>query len=136
MVTHMASIGLQIHDVEHFFEAVAGGLNEEVDFDQFVRGCMAMKGMATTLDLERSMYELRQFEHRFMNFEQTCMYNMDVLARLCQSISQHTDPANRRKHNCAPRNPRLGTEVSHHLPHHEYQALEGSCSTVVGRSTS
>jgi len=58
---HLAAIGLDVHDARVFFEIlelVAG--KPEVDIDIFVRGCMRMKGSATSIDMQTLAYEVRQ----------------------------------------------------------------------------
>merc|ERR1712232_1109074 len=50
MVAYMASVGLEVHDVELFFRIVASG-EESVDINRFVEGCMSMKGNASGLDM-------------------------------------------------------------------------------------
>jgi hypothetical protein len=57
MVAYMASVGLEVHDVELFFKIVANGSDEEVDIGQFVEGCMGIRGQATGLAMQKSLYE-------------------------------------------------------------------------------
>merc|ERR1712066_631790 len=59
---YMSAIGLELHDVEIFFHAVAGG-SLKIDVDQFVEGCMSMKGPATSLDIQKQLFETRQLRH-------------------------------------------------------------------------
>merc|ERR1712113_1279802 len=59
LVSYMASSGLALHDVELFFRCVAQE-GESVDIDMFVEGCMVMKGPATRLDVQKTMFENRK----------------------------------------------------------------------------
>merc|ERR1712083_379387 len=69
LVAYMAAVGLRITDVSHFFQVVAGSTSEEIDFDQFITGCLTMKGSAKTLDVEKTHWQLRKFRKTFHSFE-------------------------------------------------------------------
>lgn len=58
MVVSMASLGLAVHDVELFFKVVAGS-RDEVSIEEFVEGCMATKGTASSLDVQKQLFETR-----------------------------------------------------------------------------
>lgn len=58
MVVRMASLGLEVHDVELFFKVVAGS-QDEVSIEEFVEGCMATKGTASSLDIQKQLFETR-----------------------------------------------------------------------------
>ncbi|CAJ1363100.1 unnamed protein product [Effrenium voratum] len=64
MVSYMSSVGLEMHDVEHFFRTVAGE-DQEVSIDRFVEGCMAMRGNATSLDVQRALFECKNLASDF-----------------------------------------------------------------------
>eukprot|EP00931_Biecheleriopsis_adriatica_P003954 TRINITY_DN10569_c0_g2_i1.p1 TRINITY_DN10569_c0_g2~~TRINITY_DN10569_c0_g2_i1.p1 ORF type:complete len:718 (+),score=127.25 TRINITY_DN10569_c0_g2_i1:74-2227(+) len=63
MISYMSQVGLELHDVQHFFKVVASDA-EEVDIDHFVEGCMAMKGSATALDVHKQIYESRKIREQ------------------------------------------------------------------------
>merc|ERR1739847_246010 len=45
MAAYMASIGLEIHDVEMFFNVVVGSATDgEISIDRFVNACMVLRG--------------------------------------------------------------------------------------------
>lgn len=70
MVSYMASVGLEIHDVELFFHVITDGdKKEEVSIDIFVEGCMAMKGPATALDVQKQIYEMNCVSKRLQTFQ-------------------------------------------------------------------
>merc|ERR1712113_267862 len=54
---YLSVLGLDIKDAEMFFGmlAIAGG-RDEVSIEAFVEGCMRMKGLATSLDLQTLTY--------------------------------------------------------------------------------
>merc|ERR1712192_3247 len=78
MVAYMFAVGLEVHDVELFFRTMSGGsgaadawANEPIDIDVFVEGCMAMKGYATTLDVQKQLYETRELSRKIDQLERT-----------------------------------------------------------------
>jgi hypothetical protein len=63
------SRGIEIKDAQRFFqilESIAG--KDEVDIDSFVQGCMRMKGLASSLDVQTIRFECRIL-HTFMRKE-------------------------------------------------------------------
>lgn len=57
-VSYMSSLGLDIHDVERFFSTVAGcEKGGEVSIDRFVKGAISMRGTATSVDMQRQLFE-------------------------------------------------------------------------------
>jgi len=59
----MASIGLELQEVELFFRVVCGE-STEMELDQFVEGCISMKGGATALDMQKQLFETRKVVKR------------------------------------------------------------------------
>eukprot|EP00435_Cladocopium_sp_Y103_P060812 s1402_g22.t1 len=54
-----ASLGLEIHDAKTFFDMLIGVSDDKyVDIDTFVKGCMRMKGPATSIDMLSMGYEV------------------------------------------------------------------------------
>merc|ERR1712232_1001038 len=66
MVSYMASVGLEVHDVELFFKIVANASSkdDQVEIDQFVEGCMSMRGSASGLDMQKSLYATTKLQNR------------------------------------------------------------------------
>jgi len=81
MVSYMASVGLEMHDVEHFFRTVAGE-DQEVSIDRFVEGCMAMRGHATALDVQRQLFESKRLEDQLNAFRKECLDTMSKVQKL------------------------------------------------------
>merc|ERR1712176_1255998 len=81
MVAYMGSVGLEVHDVELFFAILVESteVTHGVDIERFVEGCMAMKGNATSLDLQRQLYETRRLYNHMTEMEQTLMDKVDML---------------------------------------------------------
>eukprot|EP00913_Durusdinium_trenchii_P025450 g23892.t1 len=106
MVSYMASVGLELHDVEHlgqnawsfrvleaaaqmhFFRTVAGE-DQEVSIDRFVEGCMAMRGHATALDVQRQLFESKRLEDNLNAFRKEARESWSkvqkLLHRACKS---------------------------------------------------
>jgi len=93
MVAYMASIGLEVHEVELFFRVVAGAATSgEISIERFVDGCMQMKGNATGIDMQRQLFEMylltlefKQFVHEtkgaLKNLQGSIMHSRVSLAR-------------------------------------------------------
>jgi hypothetical protein len=86
MVAYMASIGLEVHEVELFFRVVAGAAAGEISIERFVDGCMQMKGAATGIDMQRQLFEmhlladgLAQFERATLASLQQCKASIEEL---------------------------------------------------------
>jgi len=59
LVAYLASVGLEVHDCRLFFETLQNG-GDGVSLDQFVEGCLSLQGNATSLDLQRQIFETRR----------------------------------------------------------------------------
>lgn len=88
MVSYMASVGLEVREVELFFHIVAGATSGAVSIDRFVEGCMQMKGSATGIDMQRQLFEMhllhedvKHFEHQTTKMIKACMKRLDDLSR-------------------------------------------------------
>jgi len=80
LVAYMASVGLEIHDVEFFFRSMAGSSEaEEVDVNAFVEGCMTMKGSATALDVQKQIAKTGDVFKRICSFEQSCNAKIELI---------------------------------------------------------
>jgi len=56
---YLASLGLEIHDAKTFFDMLTRVADDKyVDIDTFVKGCMRMKGPATSIDMLSMAYEV------------------------------------------------------------------------------
>jgi len=68
IVAYMSSVGVSVHDVEYLFRIVANE-NDEVEIDRFVDGCMAIKGSATALDMQKQIYHIQQLSQKLKSWE-------------------------------------------------------------------
>merc|ERR1712039_559497 len=87
MVAYMASVGLSIDDIEHFFVIVAGGIDKPIEIEHFVHGCMNMKGQATALDLRKEYWLLQKVERRLCQFEVFCNGQLKHVCSLCETMA-------------------------------------------------
>ncbi|CAE6912630.1 Scn11a [Symbiodinium sp. CCMP2592] len=61
IVSYMHTLGLDMHDAEHFFDLLASDRNQqEVDIDTFIEHCMSMKGTATAMDLHKQLVQVNK----------------------------------------------------------------------------
>jgi len=82
MVAYMASLGLAVHEVELFFQIVAGTAGSGgVPIDQFVDGCMQMKGGATGIDMQRQLFETNQLHATLQRVERACLESIKRFER-------------------------------------------------------
>merc|ERR1712232_172469 len=82
MVSYMASVGLEVHDVEFFFRLIAGPTKHEeleIDLEDFVAGCMSMKGPASGLDMQRELFETTRLHKQLKVLENTLISSMHHL---------------------------------------------------------
>jgi len=80
MRNYFAVMGLDITDAECFFEMLAAlHDDQEVDIPTFVTGCMKLKGTATSLDLQRLMFETKLIYRNQRNFHEFCIQNLEEL---------------------------------------------------------
>lgn len=68
IVAYMSSVGVSVHDVQHLFKIVDNE-NDEVDIDRFVDGCMAIKGAATALDMQKQLYYIQKLTQKLQDWE-------------------------------------------------------------------
>jgi len=101
VVSYMAAVGLELHDVELFFSFVAQD-GESVEIDMFVEGCMAMKGPATSLDVQSTLVEARRIWHAIAALERHSTAVVNCLAaqqeheqrieqKLCEIASRYCE---------------------------------------------
>lgn len=75
IVAYMSSVGVSVHDVQHLFKIVANE-NDEVDIDRFVDGCMAIKGSATALDMQKQLYYIQELSRTLQTWERNFWPNL------------------------------------------------------------
>merc|ERR1712060_428515 len=75
MLAYMASVGLELHDLRLFYNVLTdyGDCEEGVDVERFIEGCMAMRGTATSMDMQKQLFETTRLQRQFANFEQTIL---------------------------------------------------------------
>jgi len=93
MVAYMASLGLEVHEVELFFHMVAGSSSASVTIDQFVEGCLQMKGNATGIAMQCQLFETNQLRAHLTRFEQAnsqtmkfCVSRIDEVVAKCSAM--------------------------------------------------
>lgn len=87
MVSYMHAVGLEIRDVDIFFEIALGsnaGNTEDpeemkVGIDEFVDCCMSLRGMASSFDVQRQRFELQGLGRSFKDFEARSLHHMDQI---------------------------------------------------------
>ena len=94
MVMYMASVGLEVRDVDLFFKIVANapGADHRVDIDKFVEGCMSMRGYASGVDMQKTLYEIAQLYDRLEAMENNVTEQMsrhgDLVGNMLRCLQQ------------------------------------------------
>jgi len=77
---HLQVLGLHIKDAEVFYELLlADGEAKEVEIEDFVAGCMRLRGSATSLDLQTVLHYIRHQNNRLRQFFQACDFRFNEL---------------------------------------------------------
>jgi hypothetical protein len=85
---YFAIMGLDIKDAEMFFEMLSSmSDNQEVAIDDFVIGCMKLKGTATSLDLQSLIFETQLIYKNQKQFHDAYLESMDELREHLSSLS-------------------------------------------------
>lgn len=89
MSSYMAAVGIEVRDVALFFDLIGlsdkkGTSHDEVSIDKFVDGCMAMKGFATNLEMQKLVTELHKLQASYDE-------SQDALTRRVAGLSQGVD---------------------------------------------
>jgi len=70
MQAYLEALELDASDAWTLFKLLVSGGNHSIDCDDFIMGCMRLKGVAKAIDLAQLMYENKQLRHKlacFMN---------------------------------------------------------------------
>lgn len=94
MVALFSSAGIRVNDAKLFFEmlsSVNGG--DSIDINTFVDGCMAVKGTATSLDMQRQLFEQRNMFARLQQFERDCLAAVEQLTGNLRTVEANARDA-------------------------------------------
>merc|ERR1711937_184734 len=72
MMAHLRAIGLEVNEALGLFKLLDVDETNEVSIQEFVVGCMRLKGGAKSIDLATLMYENKRTMERFKTFEDFC----------------------------------------------------------------
>lgn len=85
-VAYMSSVGLDVKDADMFFNMIRnvsdGGSDDVVDIDQFVLGCLMMRGSATALDMQALLAETKVMFTYMMEFQRHCLANFQSVEKV------------------------------------------------------
>ena len=68
VISYMLSVGLDVYDAKYLFELVADSAGE-LEISRFVDGCMAVKGAASALDVQKQLAHLEHVENKLKDWE-------------------------------------------------------------------
>jgi len=79
-------LGLNINDAQLFFQMLST-TDDEVDIEEFVSGCMKLKGAATSIDMQSVLFQTRLIHRTQQHFFKDCEATLRELV-LCESKLQ------------------------------------------------
>ena len=68
IISYMLSVGLDVYDANYLFELVADS-SGELEISRFVDGCMAVKGTASALDIQKQLAHIEHLERKLDSWE-------------------------------------------------------------------
>jgi len=115
LLSYMASIGIEVDDVKLFFQTCLGSTSSaaideaQIPIEQFVRGCLQMKGTATSIDMQRLLLDTHGFlkEVKVLRASFTNRFS-----RLEREISNISNSFNRAAKTCSFSNEMLKSNIS------------------------
>jgi len=108
--THLAAIGLDVHDAEMFFEMLASiSGSDEVNIDDFVLGCMRMKGGATSIDMQMLAYQARLLQRGQGALEVDQKKLLELMVYMCRDNMYLGGGSYQTSLSCTPSVSRTGT---------------------------
>merc|ERR1711862_400106 len=90
ILTYFQVLGLEITDVETLFVLLDKDQKGSVDMDEFLLGCMHLKGEARSLDIAKLQYEVEWIVHTLENYGVRLSSVSTGLRKLEDGQTQHT----------------------------------------------
>jgi hypothetical protein len=94
---HLASVGLAVHEALGLFKLLDVDHSGQIAIEEFVVGCMRLKGGAKSIDLATLMYENKRMVERFASFDGFTRENFallfDIQAELKAAIERNAEMA-------------------------------------------
>jgi len=89
VASFMEYIGASIPDVDAFYVLLAGSYDDEVEFEQFIRGCMSIKGAAKAVDLEKFSWDMKKHVKQLERMEVQCIEHVGQVKQLLEESIQN-----------------------------------------------
>mmetsp|Transcript_83653 Transcript_83653/g.132224 ORF Transcript_83653/g.132224 Transcript_83653/m.132224 type:complete len:588 (-) Transcript_83653:86-1849(-) len=84
---HFASIGIQVHEALGLFKLLDQDHSGEVSIEEFVMGCVRLKGGAKGIDLATLMYENKRLVERINDLELFCREHFYKLEEFTEALT-------------------------------------------------
>jgi len=75
---YFSALGLDPHDTERLFKLIDGDGSNDVDLEEFLGGCLRLKGQARSIDIYAVMHDLRVLDDKVEYLNET-LQNKEVL---------------------------------------------------------
>eukprot|EP00930_Biecheleria_cincta_P040722 TRINITY_DN27893_c0_g1_i1.p1 TRINITY_DN27893_c0_g1~~TRINITY_DN27893_c0_g1_i1.p1 ORF type:complete len:267 (-),score=46.00 TRINITY_DN27893_c0_g1_i1:107-817(-) len=107
MLEYFDLVGLNISDAHMFFNLVSSITGtDEVDVDEFVMGCLLLRGPATSVDMQAVKMELGHIGHFQRKLTNHCRYQFENISSELAELSQQGCPKHEECHNLMEELPR------------------------------
>merc|ERR1719195_2312335 len=81
--SYFQALGLDTKDTERLFKLIDDDESGDVDVDEFLEGCLRLKGQARSIDLHALMHECRKLER-----EMHALMDVDNVERISKASSR------------------------------------------------
>jgi len=75
---YLTALGLDVHDTERLFELLDENRDGELDVDEFLAGCLRLKGMARSIDVYSLIHQSRQVCRRLDDMDRALNEHMGI----------------------------------------------------------
>jgi hypothetical protein len=77
---YLTALGLDVHDTERLFELLDENRDGELEVDEFLAGCLRLKGMARSIDVYSLIHQSRQVCRRLEEIDKVLHEHMGIRA--------------------------------------------------------
>jgi len=81
-----SSLGLDVSDAYNIFETLDSNGNEELEIEEFVMGCLSIRGMARAADMEFLKAQMRRTQKRIAYLEHSLKEQVELLRVVASEI--------------------------------------------------
>mmetsp|Transcript_7776 Transcript_7776/g.17388 ORF Transcript_7776/g.17388 Transcript_7776/m.17388 type:complete len:144 (-) Transcript_7776:391-822(-) len=68
VLSYFSALGLELDDTARLFSLIDDDGSGDVSIDEFLDGCLRLKGQAKSIDMHSMIHQMRKLEDRFTDF--------------------------------------------------------------------